>query len=95
MAKNLCRLDNIPVKTFKLLVKNMCGVFSYILKFSIDQGIIPEKFECANVDPNHKSASPFSDINNVPISILPALSKVFEKNTSSNTSSKKSRKSLF
>ena len=74
-----CGLDNIPVKFYKFLVEQLSCVIVYVFNLSIEQGIFPNNFKCAKITPNNKSVSPFSVKNYRSISILPVLSKVFEK----------------
>ena len=79
MANKRCGLDNIPIKIYKFFVEKLSGVIAYVFNLSIEQGIFPDRFKRAKVTPIHKSGSPFSVKNYRPISILPVLSKVFEK----------------
>ena len=54
-------------------------MLSEIINHSLVNGIFPEKLKCAYVFPVHKANSKLSVSNFRPISILPILSKIFEK----------------
>ena len=52
---------------------------THIINLSISQGVFPDSMKVANVVPVFKHGSRSSCGNYRPISILPALSKIFEK----------------
>ena len=52
---------------------------AYICNLSLKQGVFPTELRIANVLPLYKSDDPFCSNNYRPVSLLCALSKVFEK----------------
>ena len=72
-------LNCIPTKIFKSAINYLALPLSVIINNSIAQGIFPDILKNASVIPIYKSGSS-TDVNNYrPISILPLLSKIFEK----------------
>lgn len=71
--------DNLPVK---LLVDGACHIsqpLAYIFNLSLQSGLFPNSMKIAKVSPVYKKGSKFDPGNYRPISVLPILSKVFEK----------------
>ena len=71
--------DEISVKVIKLLDANFLNAITLIINQSFSTGIFPDKLKIAKVIPIFKK-----DVNTIfdnyrPISILPAISKVFER----------------
>ena len=68
----------LPVKLLK-----DCGFSFYALtnciNNSIENGRFPNSLKEANIDPVYKSKNPFEKANYRPLSILPLLSKVYER----------------
>ncbi|MES9905404.1 MAG: reverse transcriptase family protein [Sedimenticola sp.] len=72
-------LDNIGPRLLKVAAQSISDSLTRIINHSITTSNFPDKWKEAKVTPLHKSGSCF-DVNNFrPISILPTLSKVFEK----------------
>jgi hypothetical protein len=79
--KHSCGYDNLSTMLLKILDKNINILLALIINLSIAKGIFPEKLKMAIVCPIYKEQN--LDIHNFssyrPISLLPALSKVFER----------------
>ena len=69
----------ITTKFVKIANPSICPNLSIIFNSSIHQGIFPQIFKLTKVIPLFKSNSPLSVSNYRPISLLPILSKVFER----------------
>ena len=73
------RLDKIPFKLLKLAGDIVGPSLTSIFKSSIDNGIFPSEWKVVRVTPIFKKGAE-SDLNNYrPISVLPIVSKIFEK----------------
>ena len=88
VLKHLCKLkrkcaagpDNIPA----CILKDVCYVIAkpltqYVINLSLTTGIVPNDLKLARITPIYKSGDSHSFDNYRPISILPVVSKVFEK----------------
>jgi hypothetical protein len=72
-------LDNLPAWILKESRNEISPQLRHIFNLSINSGTFIDKWKMARVTPIHKGGSK-SDLNNYrPISILPLVSKVFEK----------------
>ena len=72
-------LDNIPVRLLKLINFTTVVSLTHIINLVIRKGIIPADWKCARVSAIYKHDSKL-DLNNYrPISVLPVVSKIFEK----------------
>ena len=74
-------LDNLPIKIIKLvtiiIVEPLCSLYNKSLRL----GIFPNKWKEAIVAPIYKNKGSASNLQNYrPISLLPCLSKILEKN---------------
>ena len=66
-------LDQLGPRLLKLSADTISNSLTYIINCSIKQGIFPEQWKCAKVNPLFKKGS-LNDVNNYrPISILPTL----------------------
>ena len=54
---------------------------THIFNHSLSQGIFPDLFKMAKVNPIFKKDDPHEISNYRPISLLPSISKVLEKNS--------------
>ena len=78
-AKNATGLDRIPCKLLKLSSSIVGPSLAYIFKSCIDAKIFPNEWKIAKVIPLFKKGSKRELGNYRPISVLPLVSKVFEK----------------
>jgi len=72
-------LKTVPVYIFKQIVDLISPVISFLFNGSISVGIFPDCLKVARVVPIHKSGDKCVPSNYRPISVLPLLSKIFEK----------------
>ena len=72
-------LMNIPVFIYKILSPIISIVVSMLFNNSVSEGIFPECFKMAKIIQILKSGDSNSTVNYRPISMLPFLSKIFEK----------------
>ena len=78
-ANKTTGLDEIPPKTLKLSASIVAPSLTYIFNLSLTTGIYIDDWKRARVTPIFKSGDRKQCANYRPISILPAVSKVFEK----------------
>ena len=71
--------DQIPIKFLKPVVDNITSPIVFIINSSIDKEIFPDSWKIARVCPIPKVDNPVNVKDLRPISILPVLSKVYEK----------------
>ena len=72
-------IHTYPVKILKEIKYVISSVLSHIINKSLQQGYFPSQLKLARVIPLHKGGS-VEDLNQYrPISILPLLSKIFER----------------
>ena len=77
--KSSSRHDNISSILLKKISIYIAPVLALIVNQSLKTGIFPEKLKIAQVMPLYKKDSPYVLDNYRPISLLPVISKVFEK----------------
>ena len=70
---------NIPVFIYKILAPIIFPTVSMLFNNSLSEGIFHECFKTAKIIPIFKSGDSNSTVNYRPISMLPFLSKIFEK----------------
>ena len=78
-AKKATGLDRIPCKLLKLSSSIVGPSLAYIFKSCIDAEIFPNEWKIAKVTPLFKKGSKRELGNYRPISVLPLVSKIFEK----------------
>ena len=71
--------DNISVKVLKAISGAILPILTKLINKSLSSGIFPRSLKIANVIPLFKSGTPTLLENYRPISLLPLLSKIFEK----------------
>ena len=71
--------DTLPVKIFKLAKHILIEPIRYLINMSIENGVFPDVLKCANVTPIFKNGDRCCVANYRPVSVLPYLSKIFEK----------------
>ena len=71
--------DNIPVKFIKPVADEITSPIVHIINSSIDQKIFSDSWKVARVCPVPKIDNPIKEKDFRPISILPVLSKIYEK----------------
>lgn len=72
-------LDNISACCLKYIAYIITKPLMRVINFSLSTGIVPNGLESARVTPIYKSGDFHKFENYRPISILPVISKVFEK----------------
>ena len=77
--KSSCGCDEIPVKLIKFAKSELCKPITPIVNQCLETGIFPDKLKIAKVIPLFKKGDPEQIDNYRPISILPAISKIIEK----------------
>ena len=70
---------DIPIRVLKESVKEITPILTRCFNTSLEEGVFPNELKLADVIPSHKKGSKTDKANFRPISLLPALSKVFEK----------------
>ena len=72
-------ISTYPSKILKYASDVISPILCIIVNMSLENGIFPDKLKVARVVPIHKGGD-FSDVNNYrPVSVLPILSKIFER----------------
>ena len=75
-----CGPDKLPSRLLSLTAILIYEPLTKLFNLSLSQGIYPSKWKEAVVQPIFKNKGSSSDVNNYrPISLLPSLSKIFEK----------------
>ena len=78
-SKSSAGLDGISTNLLKSSNEIISGVLAIIINQSLNTGIFPDRLKCAKVIPIFKKDNPHLPGNYRPISLLPAISKIFEK----------------
>lgn len=71
--------DDIPVQVLKNATESISEPLSLIINQCFHEGIFPNQLKYANVIPIYKKYSKENPENYRPVSVLPSLSKIFEK----------------
>ena len=77
--KSSCRFDGISLKLTKYLKPLIIQPITLIINQMLTTGIFPDKLKIAKVKPIFKKGDTSSFSNYRPISLLPSISKIFEK----------------
>ena len=77
--KKTCQENDIPVK----IIKSYYDIFSYFIHHNFNNSlfslIFPSELKKAHIIPIHNKKSKFDIANDRPVSILPVLSKIYER----------------
>ena len=76
---NSAGIDNISNKAFKIIKHLIAPHLVIIINQSLETGSFPDKLKIAKVKPLYKKNDSSSFCNYRPISLLPVISKIFEK----------------
>ena len=79
LDKNKANSGNIPTKALKVIAREICIPLTDCINSGILNGIFPDELKLADVTPIYKKSDPDDKVNYRPISILPSLSKIYEK----------------
>ena len=71
--------DDISTKIIKDSILNILSPVTHIINRSLITGTVPDNLKIARIIPIHKAADPKLLKNYRPISLLPSLSKIYEK----------------
>lgn len=77
--KRSCGFDEIPITVIKDNIDILSEPLSYFYNECVREGIFPDQFKIAKILPIYKKDSKTDPKNYRPISLLPTLSKIFEK----------------
>ena len=72
--------DDISSKLMKITINIIIEPLTHIINQSLKTGIVPSEMKIAKVIPIHKSSDKSVLKNYRPVSLLPAFSKLLEKN---------------
>ena len=72
-------VDDIPTVVIKILGNVLSGPLVNLTNEHIRSGTFPEEFKFANLVPLHKNGGKANPNNHRPISLLPSISKIFER----------------
>ena len=79
LRANISGVDDIPTVVIKILGNVLSGPLVNLINEHIRSGTFPEEFKCAKVMPLHKNGGKDNPNNKRPISLLPSISKIFER----------------
>ena len=74
-----CGPDNIPCKTVKLIADEIGSPLTHIINSCIARDYFPKSWKMARISPIPKVDNPRENSDFRPISILPVMSKIYEK----------------
>ena len=88
-------INSIPLFIYKIIAPELSILISELFNFSISSGVFPSCLKLSTIIPLHKSAEKCYVKNYRPISLIPLLSKIFEKLMVSRLNSFISRNNLI
>ena len=71
--------DKVPVKLLKLCVNEVADSLTSIVNLSFETATFPDIWKIARVTPIYKSGDKSVQLNYRPISVLPVISKIYER----------------
>ena len=74
-----CQKDVIPTKVIRKKKYIFAGFIAKDFNNYVDKGVFPNKLKQADVTPIHKKKDKSDKTNYKPVSILPNISKIYEK----------------
>ena len=77
--KSTSGCNNLSNKLLKLIKDDIAEPLTVIINQTFSSGVFPQKLKIAKVIPVHKNGDRHTFNNYRPISILPSVSKVFER----------------
>ena len=78
-SKKATRKDNIPAKILKNSINAYLSELKILINNCVEKGVFPYDLELADIIPIFKKENSLNKENYRPVSILPHLSKVFER----------------
>ena len=78
-SKKSTGVDNIPAKIVKACSIPLSGALACLINTTFHQGEFPTRLKGAQVVPIHKKNDPISKENYRPVSVLPIISKAYER----------------
>ena len=79
LSKYKATSGNVTTKTLKTIARDICVPLTDCINSAILNGVFPDELKLAVVTPLYKKSDPEDKTNYRPISVLPSLSKVYEK----------------
>ena len=73
LNKNKAASGNIPVKTLKMIARDICVPLTDCINSAILNGVFPDELKLADVTPLYKKSDSEDKTNHRPIRVLPSL----------------------